>query len=106
MLDKIAVVGLGTMGTTFARYALPLCHTVLAYDNRQEQRDTLISRMMNDHNPYDQHPEHIDIHTNLCKIHLIDSLEMLLVHHPDLVIICTHKETHCDIALAALDSGA
>lgn len=106
MLGKIAVVGLGTMGTSFARYALPLCNILLAYDSKQEQMDTLISRMMNDHNPYDQHPEQVDIHANQYKIHLMNSLEMLLAHQPDLVIICTHKETHCDIALAALNSGA
>src|SRR5579862_756017 len=106
MLSKIAVIGLGTMGATFTRYALPLCDSVLVYDNRQEQIETLPSRMLNDNNPYDQHPAHVDIKANKHKIKICSSLQELLMNMPELVIICTHKETHCEIALEALAAGS
>src|SRR3990167_6407476 len=106
MLSKIAVIGLGTMGTSFARYALPLCDTVLVYDNRQEQMETLYSRMLNDDNPYDQYPAYVDIDTNKKKIKICPTLKELLINAPDLIIICTHKETNCEIALEAFSAGA
>jgi hypothetical protein len=106
MLNKIAIIGLGTMGTSFVRYALPLCQQVLIYDNQQTQMETLYSRMLDDNNPYDLHSAYVDIEYNKNKIKPCLSLVDLFQNTPDLVIVCTHKETHCEITLGALSAGA
>jgi predicted dehydrogenase len=106
MLNKIAIIGLGAMGTSFVRYALPLCQTVLVYDNNAQQIETLHARMLNDTNPYDQHPALIELDACQKKIKSYSTLDEILHASPDLVVIATHKETHCEIALKALAAGA
>ncbi len=106
MLNKIAIIGLGAMGTSFVRYALPLCETVLVYDINPTQIETLYSRLLQESNPYDQYPAYIDLNECEKKIETCFSVEEILNNSPNLVVIATHKETHCEIALKALAADA
>lgn len=106
MINKIAIIGLGAMGASFARYALPLCQTVLVYDNQQMQIETLYSRMLQDCNPYDLHPGYIDVALYTKKVKACTTLAEIQREKPELTIICTHKETHCEITLAMLSAGS
>src|SRR3990167_1192919 len=93
MLNKIAIIGLGTMGVSFARYALPLCDRVLVYDNDEEKMDKLDVRMDDHVNPFDQHPEEVDIEAHRGKIETYSNLQDLLNETPDLVV----KPIACDL---------
>lgn len=106
MLEKIAIIGIGNMGLSFTRYALPLCKNVYIYDVDPEKTNQIINRLSNEINPFDPSPETIDIKKYENRLHICNDLKQLLELNPQLTVISTHKETHKELTILALQSGS
>ena len=92
MTFTIAIIGLGQMGASYAKYASCIADKVICYDNDIHQSATFKKRVLNDNNPF-------DISNNVAividKIELVDALDSVWEHNPDLTIVTTHKDSHC-----------
>lgn len=92
MISTIAIIGLGQMGASYAKYASMLASKVICYDHDEYQRVTFIDRILNDKNPFDIYKAS---HINTDNIHILDDLKLIWLQKPVLTIIATHKDTHC-----------
>lgn len=99
----IAIIGLGQMGASYAKYATSMTTKVIVYDNNPAQRLSFKSRVINDNNPFDLPGRIIP---NIKNITVVDDLDLIWRSHPDLTIITTHKDSHSYYSCLALQHGS
>lgn len=98
----IAIIGLGQMGASYAKYASNIANKVVCYDNNKKQSTTFKSKVLNGDNPFDVNKiASIDI----SKIEIVDTLAAIWEQQPDLTIIATHKDSHCFYSCLAMRRG-
>lgn len=103
MISTIAIIGLGQMGSTYAKHANSMASKIICFDNAKCQRDTFIQRVFNDNNPFDTYEAN---NIDLKKIQIVDDIKLIWLNKPDLTIITTHKDTHCYYSCLAMTKGS
>lgn len=99
----IAIIGLGQMGASYAKYASNIANKVVCYDNNKNQSATFHSKVLNDNNPFDVNKV---VSIDITKIEIVDTLDAIWEQQPNLTIITTHKDSHCYYSCLAMHCGS
>ncbi|RUR15033.1 Gfo/Idh/MocA family oxidoreductase [Legionella sp. km535] len=103
MTLTIAIIGLGQMGASYAKYASSIANKVICYDRDTNQSSTFKKRVLKDNNPFDVSN---NISINIDKIEIVDTLNAVWEHKPTLTIVTTHKDSHCYYSSLAMRNNS
>ncbi len=92
---KVAIIGLGQMGQSYAKEALYFCDEVHLYDTDFEKLNNFKNNPTSLHNPFDNSNNFISTE----KLILHKSVKTIFDVNIKLAIITTHKETHAQYAI-------
>lgn len=92
MNATIAIIGLGQMGATYAKYASQVAENVVCFDYDKGQRLSFKERVLFDKNIFDP-VVFDDIKIN--NLIIVEDIDQIWKYHPLLTIVTTHKDSHC-----------